>query len=81
MTSSEIVAGYLAAERPYDVCIHTNMGGYMEFCRLERGIMFEENAKMVADSYAETMKKGQKSESFKGICVRKNCTIVYEVEL
>ena len=80
MNKQQIITDYLAAERPYEVCIHTTMGGYMEFCKLERGIMFEDNAKMVCDSYAETMRKS-KSNNFKGVCVRKNCTIVYEVTL
>lgn len=81
MTKQEVLAAYIAAEKPYEVCIHTNMGGYMEFCRLECGIMFEDNAKMVCDKYAETMRKGKKSENFKAVCVRKSCTIIYEVNL
>lgn len=78
ITNREIVAGYIAAEKPYEVCAHTNMGGYMEFMRLEHNIMFEENAKEVANNYAKTWGK---SDNIKGICVRKNCTVIYEVEI
>ena len=79
VTKKQIIEGYLAAEKPFEVCVHTKMGGYMEFLRLERGLMFEENAREIADSYAETFREGDTS-NYKGICVRRNCTVVYEVE-
>lgn len=78
MTKKQVVEGYLAAEKPYEVCAHTRMGGQMEFMRLERAIMFEENAKEIANSYA---KSWCKSENIKGVCVRKGYTVIYEVEI
>lgn len=74
----EILLQYAAAEKPYDVCIHTTMGSYMEFCNVERGIMFEDTARMVCDRYAAVLRKGT-HPNFKGVCVRKGCTIIYEV--
>lgn len=79
MTKKQIIDGYLAAEKPFEVCAHTKMGGYMEFFTLEKNIMFEDNAKRVADEYAETWRKSG-TENFRGICVRRNCTVVYEVK-
>lgn len=80
MTKSEVINSYLAAERPYDVCMHSRYGGYLEFAILEKGIMFEDNARMVCDSYADTMRKTP-SDNFIGVCVRKGSTIIYEVSL
>lgn len=73
-----IIEGYLAAEKPYEVCVHTTMGSYMEFLRLERNIMFEDNARMVCDEYAKTFKP---TDTIKAICVRRDREVVYEVEL
>lgn len=78
MQNCELIEGYLSSERPYDVCAHTTMGGYMEFLRVESGIMFEDNAKMVCDKYAEFW---ERSANIKSVCVRKGVTIIYEVEL
>lgn len=80
MEKQEIINGYIAAEKPFDVCVHTILGGYMEFFVLEKNIMFEDNAKMVAEEYAKHF-KGEKSENFKGICVRKNHSVVHEIKL
>lgn len=77
-TKQEILEGYLQAEKPYEVCAHTNMGGYMEFMPLERSIMFQENAEACARNYARNWGK---SENIKSICVRKNSVIVYEVAI
>lgn len=65
--------------REFSVCAHTIFGGYMEFFTLEK-LASESNARMVADSYAETWRK-RKSENVKSICVRKGGCIVYEVAL
>ena len=78
MTKQQVVDRYLAAEKPYEVCAHTNMGGYMEFMRLERNILSEVSAKAVCDSYAELWGT---SENVKSVCVRLNGAIVYEVKL
>jgi hypothetical protein len=78
MTKKQIIDGYIQAEKPYEVCAHTCMGGYMEFMRLEQGIMFEENAKQVADTYAQTWGK---SNNIKGVCVRKQGIVIYEVAI
>lgn len=78
MTKKQIIDGYLQAGKPYEVCAHTCMGGYMEFMRLEQGIMFEENAKQVADAYAQTWGK---SSNIKGVCVRKQGIVIYEVAI
>lgn len=80
MTKSEIINGYLAAERPYDVCMHSRYGGYLEYATVEKGIMFEDNARMVCDSYADTLRKNP-SETFIGVCVRKDGVTIYEVKL
>lgn len=77
-TKQEILEGYLKAEKPYEVCVHTNMGSYMEFMRLEKNIMFEENAKQIADTYASGWTA---SENIKGICVRKHGVLIYEAEI
>lgn len=77
-TRKQIIDGYMQAEKPYEVCVHTCMGGYMEFLRLEQGIMFEDNAKMVAEEYA---KSWGKSDNFKGVCVRKQGIVIYEVAI
>lgn len=79
VTKKQIIEGYLAAEKPFEVCVHTKMGSYMEFLTLEKNIMFQDNAEFVADQYAETWRMGDTS-NYKGICVRRNCTIVYEVK-
>lgn len=78
MTQQEIIASYMEAEKPYEVCAHTKMGGYMEFLPLERSIMFQENAEACARNYARNWGK---SDNIKSICVRKHYTIVYEVEI
>ncbi len=78
MTKHEVIAGYMQAEKPYEICAHTYMGGYMEFMRLEQGIMFEENAKQIADTYAQAWGK---SSNIKGICVRKHGIVTYEVAI
>lgn len=80
MTKQEIISGYMAAERPYSVCLHTHMGGYMEFATVESGIMFEDNARMVCDQYAETMRKSP-SDTFIGVCVRRDGVTIFEVKL
>lgn len=77
-TRKQIIGGYTQAEKPHEICVHTCLGGYMEFMCLERGIMFEENAKQIADSYA---KSWGKSDNIKGICVRKHGIIIYEVAI
>ena len=78
MTKVELLEGYANLERPYEVCIRTRMGGYMEFFCVER-LAFEENAKDVCASYAEDS-KGHK-ESFKSVCVRKGNQIIHEIAL
>lgn len=78
MDKKQIIDGYTQAEKPYEVCAHTCMGGYMEFMRLEHGIMFEDNAKQIADTYA---KSWGKSDNIKGICVRKHGVVSYEVAI
>lgn len=80
MTRREIIEGYITAEKPYEVCMHSKYGGYLEFGVVEKGIMFEDNARTVCDKYAESLKKNP-SETFIGVCVRKNGTIVYEVRI
>lgn len=80
MTRQEIINGYILADRPYEVCLHSRYGGYMEFAKVEGGIMFEDNAKAVCDSYADTIRKNP-SGTFIGVCVRKLGTIVYEVSV
>jgi len=80
MTNSEIIEGYLSSERPYDVCMHTRYGGYLEFAPVERGIMFEENARMVCDTYAESLRE-HPSETFIGVCVKMGATIIYEIKV
>lgn len=77
MTKREIVSAYMNAEKKYEVCAHTNMGGYMEFMSLER-VMFEDNAKDIADNYA---KSWGKSENIKSICVRNEGRIIYETNI
>lgn len=78
MTKIELIEGYLNAEKPYDVCIHTTMGSYMEFIKVESGIMFEHNAKEVCERYADIAKK-DRNENFKGVCVCKRGAVIYEV--
>ena len=78
MTKIEILEGYANLERPYEVCIRTRMGGYMEFFTVER-LAFEENAKDVCESYAKSG-KGH-SENFRSVCVRKNYQIIHEIAL
>lgn len=80
MTKQEIINGYMAAERPYSVCMHSRYGGYLEYATVESGIMFEDNARMVCDSYADTLRKNP-SDNFIGVCVRQGCTTIYEVKL
>jgi hypothetical protein len=80
MKKSEIINGYLAAERPYDVCMHSRYGGYLEYAKVESGIMFEDNARMVCESYADSLRKNP-SETFIGVCVRKGGMTVYEVKV
>ena len=78
MTKVELLEGYANLERPYEVCIRTRMGGYMEFFTVE-WLAFEENAKDVCESYARDS-KGH-SESFKSVCVRKGNSIIHEIAL
>ena len=78
MTKVELLEGYTNLERPYEVCIRTRMGGYMEFFTVER-LAFEGNAKDVCESYAKDS-KGHK-ESFKSVCVRKGSQIIHEIAL
>lgn len=78
MTKVELLEGYTNLERPYEVCIRTRMGGYMEFFTVER-LAFEGNAKDVCESYAEDS-KGY-NESFKSVCVRKGNQIIHEIAL
>lgn len=78
MTKKQIIDGYMQAEKPYEVCAHTRFGGYMEFLPLERDIMSEENAKYVADTYAQGWGK---SSNIKGVCVRKQGAVIYEAEI
>ena len=78
MTKEQIINGYVQAEKPYEVCAHTCLGGYMEFMCLEPGIMFEENAKEVAKQYAS---QWGKSSNVKGVCVRKHGVVIYEVTI
>ena len=77
MTKREVIEGYLAAEKPYDVCVHTIYGGYLEFVNIQRGIMFKENAIDICNQYAELW---HKDPDYKGICVRENCQVIYETE-
>ncbi len=80
MDKIQILEAYQNAPKPFSVCFHTYMGSYMEFCTIERDIMFEENARMICDSYAETAKKNNHG-TFKGVCVRKDCETIYEVNI
>lgn len=79
MSNKDILEGYINADKPFEVAAHTVLGGYMEFMILER-MMFEENAKEVAEQYASLWKKGD-SENVKSVCVRKEGAIIYEVEI
>ena len=77
MNKSEIIEGFINADRPYEVCAHTTMGGYMEFVTVER-LLCEENAKWVCDEYSKSFKK---SANIKAVCVRYKRRTIYEVEL
>ena len=78
MTKKQIIDGYMQAEKPYEVCAHTCMGGYMEFLPLEHNIMFQENAEACARNYARNWGK---SSNIKGVCVRKQGIVIYEVAI
>lgn len=75
----DAMAEIYGIERPYEVCAHTTMGGYMEFLKIEK-CTCEDVARIAADRYAETWRK-RKSENVKSICVRKGAQIVYEITL
>lgn len=77
MEKEKIITGYLQLAKDYAVCARTNMGGYMQFFTLER-VAFEDNAKLVAERYAELWTE---TENIRSICVRKKGEIIYEIEI
>ena len=78
MAAIEIMEGYMNANKVYSVDIRTKMGGYMEFFTVESNIMFEENAKTICKSYAETSKG---HDTFRSVCVRKEGNIIFEIAI
>lgn len=72
MTKVEIIEGFVNAERPFEVCIRTKLGGYMEYFVVDR-LISKDNAIMVANQYYDKSKKSD----FKSVCVREDVKTVF----